>query len=98
MKIDRQVSKEYFISYMVDLHWIRFCGYGFMSLIVCLINICICRLWFVSAEKEALFYQVLEYLFLFVVSFSFGLNITVCMSASFSSFFSYFWTQRIILS
>ena len=56
MKIDRQVSKEYFIAYMVDLHWIRFCGYGFMSLIVCLINICICRLQFVPAEKEALFF------------------------------------------
>ena len=24
---------------MVDLHWIRFCGYGFMSLIVCLIHV-----------------------------------------------------------
>ena len=69
---------------MVDLHWIRFCGYGFMSLIVCLINICICRLEFVPAEKEALFYQVPEYLFLFVV---FGLSITLCMSAFFSSFY-----------
>ena len=55
-----------------------------MSLIVCLINICICRLQFVPAEKEALFYQVPEYLFLFVVSFSFGLSITLCMLAVFA--------------
>jgi len=54
---------------MVDLHWIRFYGYGFMSITVCFINICICRLQFVLTCRERGFFLSGAEIFVSVCSF-----------------------------
>ena len=53
----------------VVLHGKRFNGYGFMSITVCFINICICRLQFVLTCREGGFFLSGAEIFVSVCSF-----------------------------